>query len=310
VNTFRFSVFLAFSTFVLLGVGGTVNPSGSSLACPDWPTCYGSFFPEMTDGVEFEHTHRVVAALVGLLTIILAVMVWRTRTDRTVRWLSILAVGLVGFQGLLGGLTVIFELPPAISMTHLAISMAFFCFLIFLCFRLWPGRTPDGTIVPHEVVTAPRLWAGIALGAVYVQILLGGLVRHSSSGPACGTEIPLCQGSLWPSAWQGQIHMVHRYGGILVACIVLWAAFNVVRHAKKHKKTLAFQAALVAPLIVLVQVGLGVLTVITWIGLWEAVAHLAVGALLLANWAVIWFALGPQVDRVAEPTTRMEALAV
>ncbi|HIA04199.1 MAG TPA: heme A synthase, partial [Myxococcales bacterium] len=244
--TYRFALMTVFVTFILLMVGGTVNPTGSSLACPDWPTCYGSFTPEMTDGVEFEHTHRVVATLVGLLTCILAFMIWRLRTDESsLKKLGLAAVAMVVVQGLLGGLTVIWELPPAVSMTHLALSMFFFSFLIYLCFRLWPGQSEgDGS---HSSTPAPRAWAGIAAAAVYIQILLGGLVRHSAAGTACGTTLPWCNGDAWPLAFGGQTQMIHRYGGIIVGIIVVIAAANIAWTALQHKKALAFKLAVISP---------------------------------------------------------------
>ncbi|MEW6778232.1 MAG: COX15/CtaA family protein, partial [Bdellovibrionota bacterium] len=116
-------------TFFLLLVGGIVHGTGSSLACPDWPTCYGTFFPEMKGGVFFEHSHRLVASLVGLLTIGIVVMVHRQRREKRLRRLSWAALGLVIFQGILGGITVIYKLPAAVSSAHLATSMIFFSLL-------------------------------------------------------------------------------------------------------------------------------------------------------------------------------------
>ncbi|MCL4236184.1 MAG: COX15/CtaA family protein, partial [Deltaproteobacteria bacterium] len=81
MTLFRYAIALVAVTFVLLLVGGTVNPTGSSLACPDWPLCYGQVFPKMEGGVLFEHTHRLVATLVGLMTIGLAVAIARARRD-------------------------------------------------------------------------------------------------------------------------------------------------------------------------------------------------------------------------------------
>src|SRR5688572_22612356 len=125
-----FSAATAAATFLLLLVGGLVNPTGSSLACPDWPLCHGSAFPEMTGGILYEHSHRLVASAVGLMTVILAVLAWRERRhDRVMARLGILAVLMVCLQGVLGGLTVIYKLPPEISIAHLALSMFFFTFL-------------------------------------------------------------------------------------------------------------------------------------------------------------------------------------
>ncbi|MEY2668556.1 MAG: protoheme farnesyltransferase, partial [Pseudomonadota bacterium] len=120
------------ATFALLVIGGMVHATGSSLACPDWPLCYGQFFPAMEGGVLYEHGHRLVALAVSLLTVALAVVVWRRRRETAVRVGSLLAVLLVLFQASLGALTVIWKLPLIVSSAHLATSMAFFSLLVWL----------------------------------------------------------------------------------------------------------------------------------------------------------------------------------
>src|SRR5215813_14491924 len=105
----RLALAAAVATFVLLLVGGLVNPTGSSLACPDWPLCYGSPFPPMVGGILYEHSHRLAGTGVGILTIVLAVVLWKEGRGR----LGLVAVGMVLLQGTLGGLTVLLKLPPA-----------------------------------------------------------------------------------------------------------------------------------------------------------------------------------------------------
>src|SRR5512136_2296859 len=104
MTEFRLAFAAAASTFLLLVVGGLVHATGSSLACPDWPLCYGQFFPAMEGGVLFEHGHRLVALAVSVLTVALAVTVWRRRREAAVRTGALLAVGLVLFQASLGAL--------------------------------------------------------------------------------------------------------------------------------------------------------------------------------------------------------------
>src|SRR5206468_3000404 len=93
----RLALATALATFVLLIVGSLVHGTGSSLACPDWPLCYGTLFPKMDNGVEFEHTHRLVAAIVGFMTVALAGMLL-FRKRRGVRLLGVAAALLVVFQ--------------------------------------------------------------------------------------------------------------------------------------------------------------------------------------------------------------------
>ena len=213
MKLFALAVATSVATFALLLVGGTVNPTGSSLACPDWPTCSGSFFPEMTGGVLFEHSHRLVATLVGVMSIGVAAAAWKT----SARWLTLGALALVIFQGVLGGVTVILRLPTIVSTTHLATAMLFFSLTIFLAFRLRPGAT-DGT----ESLKGVRKLALIGAAVVYLQIVLGALVRHTLSGRAC-LDLPLCGGEWWPAYGPAALHMFHRYVGVaaLVAVIAV-----------------------------------------------------------------------------------------
>jgi heme A synthase len=296
MNLFRFALLTVVATFALLMVGGTVNPAGASLACPDWPTCYGSFFPEMTGGVEFEHTHRLVATLVGLMTVILAVWIWRgaPREDRGVRWLGLLAVALVVLQGVLGGLTVLFKLPLFVSAGHLTLSVFFFSLLIYISFRLRPGRLRQGRAVPRRLVAA-----GAAL--VYAQLILGAFVRHAGAGRVCGTDWIACgAGGFWPDLGPAQLQMVHRFVGYALLLVVMVVAVVAARQARQHGRPLARRLAQAIPFIAAVQVLLGILTVHTGINVWIAMGHLGGGALLLADLFALYLALGPLGARVTE----------
>lgn len=300
-----FAVATVIATFVLLVVGGTVNPTGSSLACPDWPTCYGSYFPEMKNGVEFEHTHRVVASLVGLMTMVLAGWIWAARKeDRLVRYLGLLAAALVVGQGLLGGITVMLRLPLLVSTGHLALSMAFFSLLILITIRLWPSSRGLFPSAWSELGEGPRLstrsWMGMSAALVYGQIVLGAFVRHTKSGHACHTDWLLCQGELWPGWGPAQLHMTHRFVGFLVMALILGLALLTSRIAKRHiDERLRWMIAL-PPSLVVIQVGLGFLTVASGIALVPVSAHFGVGALLLASLVTLFFAL-PARARAAVP---------
>src|SRR5256712_7320116 len=111
----RYTVTSVCATLVLLAAGGLVTSTGSGLAVPDWPLSFGTIFPPMTGGVLFEHGHRLVAAAVGLLTAVLAAWFALREGRSWVRRLAYVAVAAVVAQGLLGGLTVLLRLPPAVS---------------------------------------------------------------------------------------------------------------------------------------------------------------------------------------------------
>jgi heme A synthase len=291
----RLALATAIATFALLIVGSLVHGTGSSLACPDWPLCYGTFFPKMENGVEFEHSHRLVATTVGAMTVVLAAMLF-VRGTRGLRALGLGAAALVIFQGILGGITVLYKLPRAISIAHLATSMCFFSLTIVIALR----TAPSLPAVPPDVGRLRRS-IGFAWFAVLGQIVLGGLVRHTASGLAC-LDVPLCQGSWWPALPPEQVQMVHRFGAVGAGTVAIVVAVRVFRAAAgvPWLRVLAMLPAL----LVVVQIGLGVASVLSLLNLAVITTHLAVGAALLGSFVVL-FCLCPAESRSrAEPRAR------
>lgn len=294
----RLAVLTACATWVLLLVGCLVHGTGSSLACPDWPLCYGSAFPKMENGVQYEHSHRLVATAVGLLTVTLAVVLHRRRAeDATLAKMGYLGVGLVCFQGLLGGITVILRLPILITLAHLCTSMAFFCLMTLVALR---ARETSETPPPAPDLAAFRPWVAATIAATFAQILLGGTVRHTSSGLAC-FGIPLCNGELWPAHPGAHWHMSHRIFALVVAAFVIGLAVQLRRHAAgaggaggaagaAGQASRPAKLATLALALVLVQITLGVLSVLSFLALSAVTLHLGVAALLLAcNVAIFYY---------------------
>jgi len=277
----------AVATFVLLVIGGMVHATGSSLACPDWPLCYGQFFPAMEGGVLYEHGHRVAALTVALLTVATAVAIWRRRREASLRATASLAVLLVLFQASLGALTVLWKLPLVVSSGHLATSMAFFAVTVWLGWRLAP---PSTAASEASAPAGVRALAGLAAGTVYVQIVLGALVRHTGSGLACGSEAVLCQGVIWPLGGPGQLQMVHRLLGVAAALLASVAGLVALRAGPRRARA----PARLAPAVAVAQVVLGAWTVWSLIAVPVVSLHLAMGALLLADTLWLLLLLGPQ----------------
>src|SRR5437870_13101127 len=122
----RFVKLVTVFTVLLIAAGGMVTSTDAGLSVPDWPTTYGQnmfTFPlsKMVGGIRYEHSHRLIASTVGFLTIILAIWTWRVEPRRWVRRLGFAALGAVILQGLLGGITVLLFLPPAVSIGHAAL---------------------------------------------------------------------------------------------------------------------------------------------------------------------------------------------
>jgi heme A synthase len=293
----RFAVVTAGLTFILLLMGGLVHNTGSSLACPDWPLCFGKVMPKMEGGVLVEHSHRLVAATVTFLAFGLLIACWQraSRTgDGRLRALGIAAFSLVLGQALLGGLTVIFRLPTIVSTAHLAVSQLFFLTLIYIAFR----AVDDAKAALPAKVQRMTLWGAVA---VYAQMLLGALMRHLGAGLAC-TDVPLCQGKLWPTGVHPNVtlHVLHRLFALAVFGHLVGMAIVVAKNTDRRGVKLL---AIAAPLLAVVQITLGILSVTTFLDAVPVTAHLGVAAALLADCAILHIiARGPLRAR-----TRVEA---
>src|SRR6267143_4877578 len=135
----RYAVLVSGLTFVLVFVGGLVTSTGSGLAVPDWPLSFGMVFPPMAGGVLFEHGHRLAATAVGCLTVVLALWTVVGDARASVRALGLLALLAVVLQGLLGGITVLYKLPLAVSVTHACLAQTFFCLTVTLALVTSPA---------------------------------------------------------------------------------------------------------------------------------------------------------------------------
>lgn len=308
----RFAQLAAIATFLLLVIGGTVNPTGSSLACPE-PTivCDGQLFPPMVGGVLYEHGHRLAAMTVGLLQIALTVMLFRRRP--ALRRLAALLLAMVIAQGVLGAITVQYKLPWFVSTGHLLLGMSYFAALVYTAFRT--RRAPSVIeLERHDRLRADlgdaRRWIKIACATVLVQLLLGALVRHHGAAMVC-LGMPACTlgGDWWPREAVQQLHMIHRGFGVVTAVVTSIAAVAVLRRARAWPSLRAL--ALVAPVLVVGQVALGVYTVMTLRSVPVAVGHFAGATALWALWISAWLMTGRRASHgaAADPASREPAPA-
>jgi len=301
----------AVATYLLILIGGLVHGTGSSLACPDWPTCYGTMMPVMQGGVAIEHSHRLAAGTVVILTLMLAAVTTGSLqpAHRHLRRPAWLAVGLVFTQALLGGITVLLRLPTLVSTLHTATSLLFFSTVLYLAVR---SRPAPATPPQHPPATDPAraaLAVNLALVAavtLFFQMVLGGLVRHSGAALAC-LDVPLCRGSLWPDAHPTVlVQALHRLGAAVVGAIVLMSSIASFR-ATASRPRLRW-LALAAPVLVGVQIWLGLHAVTSFLDLTTVEAHLGVATALLAS--QIGLALALAVREIpATPRRWTEAVA-
>jgi heme A synthase len=220
----RFAVLVAISTLLLIFIGGLVTSTGSGLSVPDWPLSFGRFFPKMEGGVAYEYGHRMAASMVGLLTVILAVWLWKTESRRWVRRLGILAVAAVICQGVLGGMTVLFRLPTVLSVGHAALAEIFLCLTVAIALATSPVWQAKPSRY-FEDIGAPsvRALGAVATGFIFVQILLGAAMRHTAGGLAI-PDFPLSYGRLVPPFFTSPIffNYGHRVTGLVVMVFVVW----------------------------------------------------------------------------------------
>lgn len=278
-----FAIATAIATYLLILIGGLVHGTGSSLACPDWPTCYGTMLPKMEGGVAVEHSHRLAAGTVVILTLILAALVTRSResSHRPLRRVAWLAVALVFIQALLGGITVMLRLPTPVSTLHTATSLLFFCTVLYLAVRSRPAlpSNSDTAVVPGAARAVN--FALVTAVAIYFQMVLGGLVRHSGAALAC-LDVPLCRGSLWPDAHPTVlVQALHRLGAATVGLIVLASA--IVNFRATARRPFLRALAVAGPVLVAVQIWLGLRSVTSFLDLATVEAHLGVATALLAT---------------------------
>ncbi len=273
----RFAVLTAAATLVLIFVGGLVTSTGSGLAVPDWPLSYGQLFPPMVGGVLYEHGHRMVAATVGLMMTALTVWIFLREKRRFVAWLAATALAAVIVQGVLGGITVLFLLPAAVSVLHACLAQAFFCLVVTLAVvtgRQWPGDADAATR------RSTRGWAAAATIAIYLQLILGALMRHTGAGLAI-PDFPLALGRLLPPLGDAKvaIHFAHRLWALVVCVLISAVVARAVRSPARRSAPL--RPALLMATLAAAQVTLGAVTVLSGKAVVPTTAHVAVGAALL-----------------------------
>jgi len=283
---------VAVVSFFLIIAGALVTSNDAGLSVPDWPTSFGSLYkiPHLVGGVRFEHTHRMIAQFVGLLSIILAVWTWRADPRRWMKYLGITALGLVIAQGILGGITVLFYLPPAVSSAHAALAQTFFCVVVLIA--LFTGQDWVEEIPLVEIDRErPSLFALVlfSIFVLYVQLILGAMFRHHGL-------------SWWP----------HVLNAATVAIVLAWTS---IRALSRYSGLDAVRRVAITVLSLLIaQLCLGFIAFLTRVA-WgqdavqpelpmvlSTVAHVAVGALLLATTVVlaaqVWLRVPAIEDRI------------
>jgi len=308
----RFAKFLVACTVVLILAGSLVTSHDAGLSVPDWPTTYGwnmfTFPPSMwVANILYEHGHRLIASTVGFLTIVMAAWLWIAEPRRWLRWFGVAALGSVVAQGVLGGLTVLFFLPAAISTAHAGLAEIFFCMTVAIAIFTSPGWTAGYRSAHVHTGTRLRWLALTATVLIYSQILVGATMRHTGAGLSI-PDFPLMFGRLIPDHWSAAIaiHFTHRVGALLVT-VCLLALFTHIRSHYRDRRELVRPATLIVALVA-VQVTLGALTVLSRRDPWINSFHVVCGALVLTTSLVI--TLRSWHDRFADARAPQSAHSV
>lgn len=291
----RLSIATLATTLVLVAVGGAVRATDSGLACPTWPGCFtaGDFVPALQLNVWLEHSHRLIAGVVGLQ--IAALLIWaiaRFRHRPAILWSTVVAAVAVNVQALLGALVVLRLLRAELVTAHLGMAMLILGCLTFLVVRASTVAEPRPT--QRRDLRFAHVTVGVA-ALCYVQILIGGHVTGINAGLAF-TDFPLMGGAIFPeiASEREAFHVAHR----LVAYLLAGAVGLLVLRARRYQQALEAagrwdrsQRWLVglprlAALLVGVQIVLGIANLSNGTSFLTVIPHLAVASWL---WTVLAF---------------------
>ncbi len=280
----------AIVTVFLISLGSFVRVTGSGLACPDWPLCHGSIIPPFEYHVLIEYSHRLTAAIVGLLVaamFVVAFLASRAGEEPTRRALVPAAITLIVMltQAGLGGVAVITELPPPIVTLHLFLAEAILALLIVTMMAAAPRESPpaEGQGIPYPDARKLYIWAVAAAVLTLVMILSGSYVVAEEATLACGSGFsawPLCDGAIMPSGFDPNIHMGHRWMVVIGTLVTGFVAYLAWRQKANDRMVSRVGQATFHLLIVQIIVG----ALVPWTEFHHAarVAHITLASL---TWA-------------------------
>jgi cytochrome c oxidase assembly protein subunit 15 len=295
-------VFVACATLVVITAGALVTSNDAGLSVPDWPTSFGYLVkvPHFVGGVRYEWSHRMVAGTLVSLTLAIAILTLWVEKRRWLRWLAVGAFGTVIAQATLGGMTVLFFQPPWLSTAHATVAQTFFCIAVAIALftgRKWVEEVPRVEFDSRR----PSLFTLTLLSifVLYVQLVLGGMFRHHGL-------------SWWP----------HVLNALIVSFVLAWTAIRAI--SVYSNIDAVRQPAIVMLSLLIAQLCLGFTAFLTRVA-WgrnavqpelpmvaSTVAHVAVGALLLATMVVLAIQVWRHVpavlaERVPQPQRDVSA---
>jgi cytochrome c oxidase assembly protein subunit 15 len=197
----RFAVFTVGWTVLLLIAGALVTSNDAALSVPDWPKSFGTWTPPMVGGVFYEHSHRVIAGVLGVFTLILAIWIWVKEERRWLRWFAVIAVGGIVAQAILGGQVVIQLLHYWLPVIHACFAQIMFGALLSIAVFTSQWWIADRPQLDNRGSPSIHSLALLNAGVIFLQVFLGAGFRHK--------EIPI-----WP----------HAAGSLAVLATLVWTA--------------------------------------------------------------------------------------
>jgi heme A synthase len=284
------------STILLIAMGSIVRVTGYGLGCPDWPLCYGRVIPPGLTGAWVEFAHRLLGAATSAQIVLLALLAWGRHRDRPwILWPATAAVGLLIIQVALGGLHVIFEIPPVTGWIHTGVAMLIVGMLAIQAANIMPAAQllRDAAIFRNRRFVG---WLSATAIATYLLLLTGSYVTRSGASLAC-PSFPLC--GVPARNRLIDIQMLHRFAAFSVAFLaVVLVIWLVTRERGRQLTYFAYGVGI----LLLVQFGLGISNVLLRLPMWSRVLHLAVAASFWASLVALW-SVGRARQPVQEPTS-------
>lgn len=293
----------AIAIYIVIVAGGIVRVTGSGLGCPDWPQCYGQWVPPLEGAILIEYAHRVAATAGSLLLVATSIIgLWRYRGVAWIGRPAALAVALLAVQIVLGGITVLLELPPTIVAAHLGVALLLLAMLLAEAVTAFYSHLPS----PAAPAGAERggqryanhvLWTAVA---VFGLLLTGATVAGAGATWAC-PGVPWCDQQLLAGQPLALLQMGHRTLAVVVTGLLAWLAGRAWG-LRRDLPGVVVAAALAVGL-GLTQIGVGVAGVLVYFPPSMQGLHLAVAALFWAAVVVLTVLARLGAERLAGATT-------